>query len=515
MKWIRLEVMTVLLAILVYGLQAETLVAAEKPKPAPAKSAQGTADAKEKSETKSDRKKDEDPDLRNGDEEEDEKDLKNRKKKPSRKRTTKKRPGRMPVGVGRSMPARPATGNRPQGNFGGNDSGIGGNDSSPAAKPDASEDTTDKTGGARAAEDAAAGTGKPAAEGPPTGRGMQGTPPPRSLNAGYGPKKKGPPDPKVVTKVMRIQERHTERLLSQVGVAGTGTGIDGEGNVVVKVYTTGEGNPRIPETLEGVPVVRSMMGPFYTKGLPKFNPRQRADRPVPIGVSCFGYSPKLCATGTLGCRVKSGDGSLFILSNNHVLALENAAQKGVTVAIQPGTLDEAFPCIPDPSAGVGLLYDFVTIAFKGVENHVDAAIATTAAEYVTTSTPYGGYGVPTSTVATAFLGQRVQKYGRTTGYTVGTVTDTNMTLSLYYGKNLAKFVGQIAVTADSGPMSLQGDSGSLVVDMNRNPVGLLFAGSAGGGTTIINPIQIVLDSFSVEVDSSPRSSSGKHGHWVP
>jgi hypothetical protein len=230
----------------------------------------------------------------------------------------------------------------------------------------------------------------------------------------------------------------------------------------------------------------------------------------------MGYSPTLCAAGTLGCRVKSAGGSLFILSNNHVLALENAAKIGSTPAVQPGPLDADFPCFTDPSSAVGTLSDYVSIDFKGKDNYVDAAIAETTAAYVTTSTPYGGYGVPTSTVATAYLGQRVQKYGRTTGYTVGYVIDVNMTTVVAYTeKTSAKFVGQIAVMADSGAMGAQGDSGSLVVDMNRNPVGLLFAGSAGSGMIIANPIQTVLDSFSVEVDSSPRTGTGKHGHWVP
>jgi hypothetical protein len=47
-------------------------------------------------------------------------------------------------------------------------------------------------------------------------------------------------------------------------------------------------------------------------------------------------------------------------------------------------------------------------------------------------------------------------------------------------------------------MSAGGDSGSAVLDMNKRVVGLLFAGSAGN-TTIINPIQAVLNALQVQL----------------
>jgi PKD repeat protein len=62
-----------------------------------------------------------------------------------------------------------------------------------------------------------------------------------------------------------------------------------------------------------------------------------------------------------------------------------------------------------------------------------------------------------------------------------------------------------------GTFSSGGDSGSLIVtdDENKNPVGLLFAGS--DVNTIANPIDQVLDSFDVEIDDG----SGGGGNMPP
>ena len=69
----------------------------------------------------------------------------------------------------------------------------------------------------------------------------------------------------------------------------------------------------------------------------------------------------------------------------------------------------------------------------------------------------------------------MQKTGRTTNFTTGTVTNINATVNVNYGGgNVARMARQIVTTH----MSAGGDSGSLLCDMKRNAVGLLFAGSA-------------------------------------
>jgi hypothetical protein len=95
------------------------------------------------------------------------------------------------------------------------------------------------------------------------------------------------------------------------------------------------------------------------------------------------------------------------------------------------------------------------------------------------------------------LGMRVRKSGRTTGVTESVVTLVNATVDVGYGTDAqpltARFTGQVICE----PMSQGGDSGSLVVDMENNAVGLLFAGS--GLATIFTPIEVVFNALNVEL----------------
>jgi hypothetical protein len=102
-------------------------------------------------------------------------------------------------------------------------------------------------------------------------------------------------------------------------------------------------------------------------------------------------------------------------------------------------------------------------------------------------------GVPKGS-RNATLGTQVKKSGRTTGFTTGRITQIDVTSQVSYGE------GQIAIFEDqlmAGAMSKGGDSGSAVLDEEDFVIGLLFAGS--DTTTIINPVQFVLDALDVEI----------------
>ena len=96
------------------------------------------------------------------------------------------------------------------------------------------------------------------------------------------------------------------------------------------------------------------------------------------------------------------------------------------------------------------------------------------------------------------VGLSVAKSGRTTGFTTGSITSINTSVSVQYTascggggkKTTVTFTNQIVITP--GTFSAGGDSGSLIVTNNasHNPVGLLFAGSSSA--TIANPIGQVL-----------------------
>lgn len=331
-----------------------------------------------------------------------------------------------------------------------------------------------------------------------------------------------------IREVIQVQNRHKEMLMDKSGVVGTATGITPEGEVVVKVFTSRAGIRGIPASLDGVGVRTKVTGKFYAlqDPPPEPSPTDRWPRPAPIGVST-GH-PDITA-GTIGARVTDGT-SIYALSNNHVYANVNNAFLGDDV-IQPGTYDGGSL----PNDFIGTLSDFEPLSFCQVfwiwlicpeTNTIDAAIADvvdpgTLEPLVDTSTPSDGYGTPNSTIHAAYgdpdaigdenlsllLAQSVQKYGRTTRNTFGTIDAINATVDVCYDQacNLvAEFVNQIIITP--GTFSAGGDSGSLIVtnDANKNPVGLLFAGS--DTNTVANRIDLVLNRFDVTIDSGAPPS---------
>ncbi|MCL5282441.1 MAG: S1 family peptidase [Planctomycetes bacterium] len=307
-------------------------------------------------------------------------------------------------------------------------------------------------------------------------------------------------------RVKEVQERHTAKLMAQKGVVGTAAGLTEDDRPAVLVLLEQTGVAQIPGELDGVPVRALVTGKIEalgsSKALPskgkasqKIDPTDWFERPVPIGVST-GNATSYSA-GTIGCRVSHG-GSVYALSNNHVYALENTASIGDKV-VQPGLYDTGGKY--DPQNDIGTLTAFVPIEFStSANNTVDAAIAASTTDLLGNSTPADGYGMPTSSTTTATVGMAVQKYGRTTSLTRGTVTAINAIINIGYSSGTARFTGQIIVQSRA-PFIKAGDSGSLLVtDPGKSPVGLLFAGDSSGKFAIANNIDAVLSALGVNID---------------
>lgn len=296
-----------------------------------------------------------------------------------------------------------------------------------------------------------------------------------------------------------VQDRHHHRLMAIPEAVGTAIGVAEDLRPVILVFVKkGIGPWWIPDTLEGVPVVAEVTGEIFAMKDPKAKRISNTavwPRPVPIGVSTGNINE--CSAGTIGARVKKGS-DVYALSNNHVYARENKAQIGEKI-LQPGPYDTK--CVVDEKNVIGNLSDYVHIYFNGSENTVDAAIALSSTGQLGKSTPPGGYGTPNSAIKSASVGLAVQKYGRTTSLTKGTISAINATINVTYDSGTAKFVNQIVVRSTK-PFIKAGDSGSLLVtnDANAYPVGLLFAGNASGTYAIANQIQDVLEAFGVTID---------------
>jgi len=317
----------------------------------------------------------------------------------------------------------------------------------------------------------------------------------------------GPPSvPPGLQRAIAAQEAHGDALLAKPGVIGTAVGLGADGRHVVKIYTESAGVPGLPGRLDGVPVEVEVTGELVAQA-------------APIGVSTgserlIRYRGALyCTVGTIAARVTDG-ASVYALSNAHVYALEGSTPSGTVIEglngdriLQPGRVDmTAQACGSSQeinAAVIGRLWDYVPLVFSTKANNtVDAALATTSVAQLGTATPAGGYGIPSSTTVLPALGQLVQKHGRTTGLTIGTVTGVNATVMIRYDKGQTRFVKQVVIQGSGGPFSDEGDSGSLIVTRNGNyPVALLFAGSSS--STIGNPIDLVLGVWGVTIDGAP------------
>ena len=260
----------------------------------------------------------------------------------------------------------------------------------------------------------------------------------------------------------------------------------------------------IPATIEGIATDVNPTGLIYA-----FQDPAGRFRPAPGGVS-IGHTD--ITAGTLGCLVKR-DGTVYILSNNHVLANSNDAAIGDPI-LQPGTADGG--SLPDDQ--IARLSTFIPIEFSSLspcstgrgiaailnaiarligsrtrmepvriaveDNLVDAAIAQPINDDDVINEILNIGAI--SNITEGSLGMSVKKSGRTTGLTTGEIQQIDATVNVSYG------IGKIAVFTDqliAGPMSQGGDSGSAVLDTENNLVGLLFAGS--NTSTIMNRIQNV------------------------
>jgi len=336
-----------------------------------------------------------------------------------------------------------------------------------------------------------------------------------SFNSPTGPQLQSAGLQPDVRAALVAQERHNPRLRAIPGVVGTAVGLNPAGKAVVRVFIASAGVAGIPANLDNVPVSVEVTGLFRTGS----NPTTRA-RPAPAG---FSVGHPYISAGTGGARVVDPSGNLYILSNNHVLAASNDAFIGDAI-LQPGPFDGGV--YPDDS--IASLTDFQVIDFSGAANTMDAAIAGTKAANFGNSTPTDdGYGIPSAAIfgdadndglfddKLQLLTLKVQKYGRTTKLTHGTVTGINGSISVCYWVYFiwcllaANYEDQLLVSDAS--FSDGGDSGSLIVtdDANKNPVGLLFAGS--DTETIANRIDLVLNRFNVKVDGSASSGGGEGG----
>lgn len=216
--------------------------------------------------------------------------------------------------------------------------------------------------------------------------------------------------------------------------------------------------------------------------------------------------------GTMGALVRNANGTLFGLTNNHVTGACGYTEEEMPV-LAPGPMDVRLNT-PDPFT-IGyhaFLHPLAsgTPANYDVSGNIDAALFSIRDEALVSSMQREFFDTPPNVVAPRG-GMLVEKVGRTTGRTTGTVVAKSVgyervqidlpdheVRGVYYFKNVWAIQ-----SGASQPFAAPGDSGSLVVcrEPGEPPVaiGLLFACSKQ--FTFICPLQEILDFFKVSIVS--------------
>lgn len=299
------------------------------------------------------------------------------------------------------------------------------------------------------------------------------------------------------------KEKNAVRIAKDDNLLGIGVGLKESKGIVtdklaVKYYVRQKKEKvgaaeKLPGKVGDSPTDVVQMAPLIARA-----PFTKRLRPAMGGCSGCVEVEGLTYTGTLGLGVR-GFGSLshlaFIVSNNHVLANENRSRRGDPV-IQPGRLDDG-----DPQTDViGELFDFVPLRFTNDPNapnppvnKVDAACALVhtfgdfTREIFWVGYPKGWRSRQSVEQDVQNGNTKVQKCGRTTGYTQGVISSVSFDGFVRYDSGFAFFEDQMLI--EPGSFSDSGDSGSGILDMNENIAGLLFAG--GPTHTIANFIEDV------------------------
>ncbi|WP_375458513.1 hypothetical protein [uncultured Enterovirga sp.] len=232
--------------------------------------------------------------------------------------------------------------------------------------------------------------------------------------------------------------------------------------------------------------------------------------------------------GSLGCLVRDKEGTLFGLTNNHVVGGCSYARVGLPV-VAPGVMDVAAGGRDPFTVG---RFARVAPMISGDPQQVDFAVNSDAAlvrilgKDLVTSWQGNAYDTPCKIMSVSDMEAAdltsdkllFEKVGRTTGRTIGAFDSetrgperVSYKLSAWHsaweGDDIQMsiaFEGVMRIRGSHGTVFSQpGDSGSLVVARikesgERFAFGLLFAGVSGGHSYVL-PIGPVLDHFGVEL----------------
>ncbi|HZE69908.1 MAG TPA: hypothetical protein VE135_10340 [Pyrinomonadaceae bacterium] len=267
---------------------------------------------------------------------------------------------------------------------------------------------------------------------------------------------------------------------------------------VKEKFTRNQSLPMVPSRLE-LPGVGTLLTDVEEIGAIELDMLNTRSRPAPGGYSIGHESLK---GGSIGCLVvdPAQPEQVFVLSNSHILANSGLGSPGDPIR-QPSSGDGG-----SSMDEVARLVRWVPFDFsQQFVNKVDAAIAgpVTNADFQAEIAILNL--IPAGVQPNISIGTKVQKVGRTSGHTSGTVKDVNFRPEIPYptaggiiGK--ARFLDQVLCTRYSD----HGDSGAIVLDEAGWAVGLHFGGTVHKiafwrSTSFFSPIPVVLEKLGVDL----------------
>jgi len=319
-----------------------------------------------------------------------------------------------------------------------------------------------------------------------------------------------------VATAKEIQALHEADIMALPGVIGIGIGSREEGGVEFVVLVDKDAPmPDLPSNLEGMPVVAEKISKIVIhNGGISCDPCHAEELPMPVPMGTSTSTDQGCIFGTAGFKAcDNASGKIGYVTNNHIGAAFglDACENGLSglIEVHPGTGDAPFCGFFGGTMPIGTLSKVVPINFPS-PNLVDAAFVESNNQE--TSSIIRDIGTPTTTPGTPTLNKCVKKSGRTTGLTFGRITIVDMTVGVSgYCGGVATFQDLFRFTPDDScglcedppcsSIALSGDSGSAVLDLNNNIVGLYFGGDVDTGTSgVAATIQNVLNELNISLD---------------
>lgn len=224
-------------------------------------------------------------------------------------------------------------------------------------------------------------------------------------------------------------------------------------------------------------------------------PSHVAPPALAIGASVAHYN---CTAGSLGFFAQRlSDSAIGFVSNNHVIADCDHGKSGDDI-LHPAPMDRG-----DRSKDVvaDLAGGYPRLQKNGAV--VDAAFALLRAGVTYDPSPIGSAVKLQSLLVPLFKQREVLKFGRSTGLTRGRITAfalQNLDINYPALRTAIRFDRQIEIAPVGDKcFSEPGDSGSLVVNPDGHPIGLLFAANRDGSFAYANPIADVLRELDVRL----------------